>query len=85
MMGPDLFKKAAAVAGLKKKHFKPANKVPHTYDCHQFNLHGRLDLDVSFVEKAMQTTIYVKMDTHDDLLLSEGDCRQLGIVTYHPM
>ena len=84
LMGPDLFKKVAAVAGLKKKHFKPADKVPHTYDRRQFNLDGHLDLDVSFVDKAMQTAIYVKMDAHDDLLLSEGVCRQLGIVTYHP-
>ena len=24
------------------------------------------------------------MDAHDQLLLSEGVCRQLGIVSYHP-
>ena len=28
--------------------------------------------------------MYVKMDAFDDLLLSEGVCRQLGIVEYHP-
>ncbi len=28
----------------------------------------------------MHTTVYVKMDS---LLLSEGVCRQLGILTYH--
>lgn len=32
----------------------------------------------------MKTTVYVKMDAQDQLLLSEGVCRQLGIVTYHP-
>ena len=32
----------------------------------------------------MLTPIYLKMDAHDSLLLSEGVCRQLGIVTYHP-
>ena len=32
----------------------------------------------------MKTTVYVKMDAHDQLLLSEGVCRQLGIVSYHP-
>ena len=32
----------------------------------------------------MHTAIYVKMDAFDDLLLSEGVCRQLGIVEYHP-
>jgi hypothetical protein len=32
----------------------------------------------------MKTPIYVKMDAFDQLLLSEGVCRQLGIVSYHP-
>ena len=32
----------------------------------------------------MTTPIYVKMDAPEELLLSEGVCRQLGIVTYHP-
>ena len=31
----------------------------------------------------MRTTVYVKMDAHDQLLLSEGVCRQLGIISYH--
>ena len=26
----------------------------------------------------------MKLDAHDPLLLSEGVCRQLGIITYHP-
>ena len=42
IMGPDFYKKVEAVAGLKKKQFKPADKV----------LDGHLDLDVSFVDKA---------------------------------
>ena len=28
--------------------------------------------------------MYVKMDAQEQLLLSEGVCRQLGIVMYHP-
>ena len=32
----------------------------------------------------MKTTVYVKMDAQDQLLLSEGVSRQLRIVTYHP-
>ena len=31
----------------------------------------------------MQTSVYIKMDAPDQLLLSEGVCRQLSIVTYH--
>ena len=32
----------------------------------------------------MKTAVYIKMDAHDQLLLSEGACRQLGILRYHP-
>ena len=32
----------------------------------------------------MKTMVYIKMDASDQLLLSEGVCRQLGIVMYHP-
>ena len=31
----------------------------------------------------MRTPIYIKMDAHDQLLLAEGVCSQLGIVEYH--
>ena len=31
----------------------------------------------------MCTPIYIKMDAHDQLLLAEGVCSQLGIVEYH--
>ena len=58
--------------------------MPHTYDQKPFPLDGRMDLDVSFGDKTMKTAIYIKMDAHDQLLLSEGVCRQLGIISYHP-
>ena len=32
----------------------------------------------------MKTPIYVKIDSHEQLLLSEGVCRQLEVITYHP-
>ena len=32
----------------------------------------------------MRTPVYVKLDAAEQLLLSEGVCRQLGIITYHP-
>ena len=31
----------------------------------------------------MKTPIYIKMDAKEQLLISEGGCRQLGIVKYH--
>lgn len=43
-----------------------------------------MDMDISFTEKTVKNTVYLKMDAYDQLLLSEGVCRQLGIVTYHP-
>ena len=43
-----------------------------------------MDLDLTFNGKTMCTPIYIKMDAQDQLLLAEGVCRQLGIVSYHP-
>jgi len=48
IMGPELFKKVATIAKLKKRQFKKADKVPHTYDQRQFKLDGQLDLDINF-------------------------------------
>jgi len=84
IMGPELFKKVTSVAGITKKQFKAADKIPCTYDRWQFQLDGYLNLDVTFDQQIIHTPVYVKIDAHDDLLLSEGLCRQLGIVKYHP-
>ena len=43
-----------------------------------------MDLDITFQEKTLNTPVYIKMDAPEQLLLSEGVCRQLGIPTYHP-
>ena len=43
-----------------------------------------MELDVEFNDKKIKTTIYIKMNAHDQLLLSEGVCHQLGMVLYHP-
>ena len=83
IMGGQLFKEVASVARLRKKDFKPADKTPQTYSRQPFSLDGRMDLDITFGDKTMQTPVYIKMDAPDQLLLSEGVCRQLGIVTYH--
>ena len=40
-------------------------------------------LTIEFDEKCLTTPVYLKMDSPDDLLLSEGVCRQLGIIQYH--
>ena len=84
IMGGKLFALVASSARLCKKDFKPPDRVPRTYDRKVFHLDGRMELEISFQGKAMKTTVYIKMDAPDQLLLSEGVCRQLGIVTYHP-
>ena len=83
IMGGKLFKEVATVARLRKKDFKPADKVPCTYNRQPFNLDGCMDLDITLGNKTIQTPVYIKMDAPDQLLLSEGVCRQLDIVTYH--
>ena len=43
-----------------------------------------MDLHISFGERVICTTVYVKLVALDRLLLSEAVCCQLGIVSYHP-
>ena len=84
IMGGDLFKKVASVARLHKRDFKRPDKVPVTYNNQQFQLDAQMDLDIAFGETTIRTPVYLKMDTQEQLLLSEGVCSQLGLVTYHP-
>ena len=84
IIGRELFARVASVAHLRKKDFRKADKVPRNYDGKTFHLDGCIDLDISFAGKTMKTTVYIKADACDQLLLSEGVCRQLCIVSYHP-
>ena len=84
IIGGTLFKKVAAVARLRKRDLQKPDKVPRTYDQKPFQLDGKMMMNVSFGDKTMRTAVYIKMDAHDQLLLSEGVCRQLSIITYHP-
>ena len=76
-----MFKQLATVAKLYKRDFKPVDKTPYNYDGQPFHLDGR---DITFQDHTINTTVYIKMDASEPLLLSEGICRQLEIVTYHP-
>ncbi len=84
IMGAELFARAPLAARIRKRDFKKANRIPKTYDQRTFNLDGRLDLDVEFGDRSMNTSVYVRREAKDQLLLSEGVCRQLGIIEYHP-
>ena len=84
IMRVEMFKKVAVTAKIHKKDFKPVDRTPYTYDKKPFRLDGKLKSEISFQDRVMTTDIYVKMDASESLLLSEGVCRQLGIVEYHP-
>lgn len=84
IIGGALLWKVAAAAKLQKCDFMKANKVLHIYDQCPFQLDWWMDLDTRFGDSTMTTAVYVKMGTHDQLLLSEGVCRWLGILQYHP-
>ena len=84
IIGKDLLKRVATVAKLKKNRLKEVDKTPRTYNGQPFDLHGRMDLDISFGGITMRTPVYIKLDASEQLLLSEGVCRQLKILAYHP-
>ena len=84
IVGGELFRKVAAVARLKKSQLKTVDKIPHTYDRKTFKLDGRVDLDSTFGDTTMNTPVYIKMDSLEPLLLAEGVCRQLGVISYLP-
>ena len=74
----SLFAWVAAAVHLCNKDFRKPDKTPRTYIQEP---DGCIDLDVSFDERTIKTTAYVKIDAQEQ---SEGVYRQLGIVTYHP-
>ena len=79
-----LLKRVAAATKLGCSRLKEIDKVPRNYDGCPFTLHGRIDLDIRFEGVTMQTPVYIKLDVEEPLLLSEGVCRQLRILSYHP-
>ena len=84
IIGGKVFALLAASARLRKRNLKPSDKVPRTYDQKVFHLDGRMEIEISFEGKVMKTTVHIKIDAPDQLLLSEGVCKQLGIINYYP-
>ena len=84
IMGGKLFALVAATARLRKRNFRKPDKVPRNYDGREFQLDGCMEMKISFGGKTLTTTVHIKMDANTQLLLSEGVCRQFGIITYHP-
>ena len=84
IVGGDLFRRVATVARLSKSQLKKPDKVPRTYDKRPFVLDGKMNLDIGYGGVTMRTPVYIKMDAPEQLLLAEGACHQLKIITYHP-
>ena len=84
IMGGELFKEVAITAKLRKRDLLRADKTPKTYDQKPFTLDGRMMLSIEFDGRSLTTPVYLKMNSPDGLLLSEGACRQFGIISYHP-
>ena len=80
----DLFYHIVEVGKLENSMLEPADLKACTYDQKPITLDGRIDLHISFGERVICTTVYVKLVAPDQLLLSEAVCCQLGIVSYHP-
>ena len=80
----DLFYKIAAVANLDMCSMKDVGQEVCTYDQKPIALDGCIDMKITFGEKNIVTTVYVKLVAPDQLLLSESACHRLGIVSYHP-
>ena len=80
----DLFYHIVETARLEESRLQPADLKACTYDQKPITLDGQMDLHISFSERVICTTVYVKLVAPDKLLLSEAVCCQLGIVSYHP-
>ena len=83
IIGGNLFKRVVDVAKFHKRDLKRPDKTPRNYDHTPFSLDGRINMDLTFDDRTMCTPVYIKVDAQDQLLLSEGVCRQLGILKYH--
>ena len=71
------------MAKFRKRNLKRPDKSSMNYDHAPFTVDGCIDMDVTFDGKTMRNPVYIKADVHDQLLLSEGVCGQLGILRYH--
>ena len=80
----DLFYQIISESGLKVESLKPAEQKACTYDQKPITLDGQMDMKVSFGDKTIIATVYVKLVAPDHLLLSESVCHHLGVVNYHP-
>ena len=82
-MGGNLFQRIAAATQMKKRQLQSPDKIPRKYNRRPLSLGGKVNLDITFNGVTMNTPVYIKLDDSELLLLAEGVCRQLNIITYH--
>ena len=80
----DLLYHIVSTAGLEASKIRSADQRACAYDQKPITLDGQIDLNISFGENTLCTTVYIKLVAPDALLLSEAVCRTLGVVSYHP-
>ena len=81
----DAFYSIVSKSDLNVHNLKAAEQVKAcTYDQTPISLDGQLNMKISFGEKVINATVYIKLIAPDWLLLSEEVCHMLGIVSYHP-
>ena len=85
IMGGELFCRVAAATRMKRKQLYAPDRIPTTYDWRPFTLDGKVNIDISFDDVTVNTPVYIKVDAPEPLLLSEGVCRQLKVISYHPL
>ena len=84
IMRGDQFYDMMKEANLNINHLKPTEQRTCTYDQKPITLDGQIDMKITFGEKTIVSTVFVKLVAPDKLLLSENVCRMLGVVSYHP-
>ena len=80
----DLLYHITSTAGLEASKIRSMDQRTCTYDQKPITLDGKIDLNISFGENTLCTTVYIKLVAPDALLLSEAVCCTLGVVSYHP-
>jgi hypothetical protein len=54
IIGGEMLEQVAAAAKLRKRDFKPPDRTLHNYEQQPFRVDGRMDLDISFIDKTMK-------------------------------
>jgi len=65
IISANLYKKVVADARLKKEDFKTADKQAYSYNRELIVLDGRTNVKISFKDREIHATVYVKAEASD--------------------